>query len=395
MANRQHRGTSSERESRRSTGPWLGRSLVQPAVIGLFHRHGVLNGARLGEILGVGRSSAHLILDRLFRDGCLVMEGRRTGEPMPPGRPTTDYRLDPEHAAHLGAHVREDRVDWALAGFDGAIGATGTAEFGGLRRGGASLAAALSGIAASLLGEGWRRRVGHLGIAGLEEGAPAGIESRADELAARLDCPALRAIPAADAGAVAESIREPSRPEPTLYVLVQSDYTCPVGYASLGQGFTPLRRHAGMIDSVARRRDLWGAREPDLGQLPWGELATAARSGGVAAQMHSALGGELAEEVAKFASFLGASRVVVGSTDGALLESLLPVLRIGLPSRLVGIMKPTPDVAPPLRGPWGIAIGAALLPVASAIIRSFEFEALAAEASRQRRGSAPTVRTRP
>lgn len=381
MANQQPGRKTPRQESRRPTGPWLGRSLVQPAVLGLFHRFGVLNGARLGEVLGVGRSSAHLILDRLSREGCLVVEGRRMGEPMPPGRPTTDYRLNPAHGSFLGVHLGPSEVEWASVAFDG-----GTTGGGGVSAAGTLMdpEGIVPGVAAALAaaaGQGWAARALHVGVSvsgGHEErrrGAWS-IEELADALATQLKYPGLRVVAAASAGATAESIRIRSTPEPTLFAIVQEDFLVPVGFACGGLGVSGRHRRASSIESVAKRRALWLAKAPaKVAAMTWTELAGAAEQGGLPSEMHAALVDELAEELAKFASFLDASRVVVGGGAQELIGRLMPILAREVPLRAGNAGARPPEVVAAESAPSPIALGAALAPVASAITRSFEFEA--------------------
>lgn len=379
MANQQHGRQASPSGGRRSTGPWLGRSLVQPAVVGLFHRHGVLNGARLGEILGVGRSSAHLILDRLHRQGCLLVEGRRIGGALPPGRPTTDYRLNPAHGEHVGVCVHGAQLEWAAIAYDGSLSASGTEALesppGNVR----ALAGALRTALDRVRGGGWRKRTLHLGLpfgGSLSPRATWTDEGVAESAFEQVGLPPPKLVPAADAGAIAESIRVRSTPEPTLFVVLGEDFTCPTGYACGSGGLTSSRRRATTIDSVAKRRALWLANAPAAEwSVTWSELAVSASLGGRAAELHGALSEELAEEVAKFAAFLDVSRVMLAAGP-TLLERLMPSLARDVEARLRDAGRPAPEVVASPRVAHMIAMGAALMPIAATIARSIEFESL-------------------
>ena len=108
--------------------------------------------------------------------------------------------------------------------------------------------------------------------------------------------------------------------------------------------------------------------------MTWSQLAQASDHGGFPAELQAALVDELAEELAKFASFLDASRIVVCG-DGAFCERIMPTLEREVPLRAGPAGSKRREIVSVQSGSSVIALGAALAPVAAAITRSLEFEA--------------------
>lgn len=363
---------------RRSTGPWLGRSLVQPAVVGLFHRYGILNGARLAEILGVGRSSAHLILERLHRESCLVIEPRKTGEPMLPGRPTTDYRLNPNKGLFVGISLSASHPDWCVMTYDGAFADSGRLKINSKYESADLLVRHLLDHIKSLSRKFGDANVLHLSIA--VEGHLSAEDSQtiADSpllsekevalgkmLAAELQNTSIAILTLASAGAISESLKEYSTPTPTLFISAQSSFECSAGYAISGRIVSGKSRRAGALNGVAKRRAAWLAhhKSSGLANHEWAALVRAANDGdSQAKELASALLADFAQEISHIASFLDVARIVLESPDDF------------LAAHLVSSMPSSVTIE---RGfaHWGsVARGAAILPIASAVTRAIDFE---------------------
>lgn len=363
---------------RRSTGPWLGRSLVQPAVVGLFHRYGILNGARLAEILGVGRSSAHLILERLHRESCLVVEPRKTGEPMLPGRPTTDYRLNASKGLFVGISLSPAQSDWCAMSYDGALADSGRLNFSAKYDSGKVLARHIIDHV-----KGLSRKLGdapilHLSIAidghlSAESSltisdSPLLVEREVaigKMLEAELQNTSFALLTQASAGAISESLKEYSTPAPTLFISAQNSFACSAGYAISGRMISGKSRRGGALVGVAKRHAAWlaNSKSSALAHLDWAGLVRAANDGdSQAKELASALLAEFASEISHISNFLDVARIVLESPDDF------------LAAHLVSSMPSSVRVE---RGfvHWGsVARGAAILPIASAVTRAIDFE---------------------
>jgi len=363
---------------RRSTGPWLGRSLVQPAVVGLFHRYGILNGARLAEILGVGRSSAHLILERLHREQCLVIEPRKVGEPMLPGRPTTDYRLNPKKGLFVGVSLSAQHPEWCAMSYDGALADSGRLNLNAKYENADVLARQISDQLKSLAKKIGDTKILHLSIAIEGKLSDADSLTIAESpllaqrevalgrtLATEFPNTSVTLLTLASAGAISESLKEYSSPVSTLFISAQNGFECSAGYAISGRMVFGKARAAGVLSGVAKHRASWlvSHKNNTVGNLGWPELVRAANDGNAQAKdLAAGLLAELATEISTIANFLDVGRIVVESPEDFLAAHLV--------SSMPSSVKLERGFAR-----WGsVARGAALLPIASAVTRAIDFE---------------------
>lgn len=384
------------------TGPWLGRSIIHPAVIGMFHRYGILSGAALSRILGVGRSSAHLILDRLHKDGCLVIEQKRPDQPLPPGRPTTDYQLDPERGLFLGMALENKEFRWHLAAFNGAPVAEGTIDSKTCRSTAGLVHAVNSILKSGHITEARPLLQATLAIDGIIDRNSPGIvveshllEDNRITLAPVLSA-VLRGVPVevlnlASVGAISESLREFRNPAPTLFVWVEDNYRVRAGFALAGRVLAGSNGRAGTIFAESGDLVSIGDNPALLKYQSWTSLLAAAiELDGQAKAAHELLVARLAERLQDLAAFLDPSQVVIGSADPTLGADIAARISRGWALRVSGA--PMPSVERALFGGSTLARGAALLPIASVISRALEIEELEPSRKAGPTGSAGVLR---
>ncbi|MDX2174843.1 MAG: hypothetical protein SF028_00070 [Candidatus Sumerlaeia bacterium] len=335
-----------------------------------------MSGARLATILTVGRSSAHLILERMHREHMLQILERKPGGILPPGRPTTDYALNPACGSHLGVALETDRIQWALCSFDGASLDRGTV----MARPGEGARMTLSRFFEGFGGESkvvpQQPPIVSVGIAiselkHLEE--PSELDAKS--VARHFPGAEVQVVGAAFAGAVADSLESFSKPRSVLYVEVLQSFDVAASVASGGDYlFGELRASGPMRGLKSTLCDL--ASEHDGLIAPnttWTRLIAAAESDPRALASVDRLLGELARQLYELALFSRAERVVLESPERELAAFLQKRIR-PLVERLVereGRRVPLPVAA--VHEAHATARGAALLGIGRQIAQSLRF----------------------
>lgn len=360
--------------ARGDRGPWLGRSLLHPTVIGMFHCHKILSGSQLARLLGVGRSSAHLILEKLAEDRVIQVVERDHSKPQPPGRPSTDYRLDSARGIFMGVSVRAHQATWSALAFDGSTIASGALPGTGTKA--SELASRIQllfddgGVLSAFCG-----LVLHTVV------ARASTTTEGEPIRGEMHLPFGNGevVPCAVVGAIAESLEDPSKLASILFVRLLDNFHVEAAVATGGRvlagshGINLLSRELASSRSVYLAK-LDGERRAQVEKLSWSELMDP-NAPDAARELSAILRDRLAATLFDINELMSPTRIVLVAEQSTFAEVMASAVgqRLEYLGRAHGNVAP-PKVTPRPSGEASIAKAAAFLPIATVIVRCLEFE---------------------